>query len=555
MIMEKAKTFYLHIESDTLAHYLVRGIFCPSRFLSNKNRDIQDQYDSFLLLSDKQWNADCDCSVEVILIEEDIAKLTQIQDNYFVIADCLPISRLRKIHFADKKKAENVIWNINQGAAFVPEWAISYQDKLKTEMVKLTGQHSFPDTDFEQKLKTEMERYDRLMGGLAFMKIGLINSAFKNLDTTANYLSAVAYFNSQIADEVKSEKIAINTNLQNIFSGKNEIYKYLAKSISIDDVYELSKKEKQNVQKQFNAIKFESLDPKSLTYKLAILHTYGKGKVKSDNDLVSGLLANTTSRLVEELALVFGLHIGYTALRNNYSSNNGKIEVKFKLNSKLELYLIESLFNYAFKEHKISAKIEFSENILQNSQDVKSNNTFNYISLLGDSYAFEKKEKVNVAKDSLTSMLFDTIKSWCQKNNAQCDEEQLLTKLGKSIIPEIRITIVSNKKDIKTEEPVLPGSNTKSNEKIKNDEVTKKETLRTNKKANKNKTNVVNEPTLFPELPSNETEQNTDDDSELTFDKLGKYTLSKLKILCKNKGYKGYSKFNKEDLIKFILSQ
>ena len=545
--MDKVKTFYLHIASDSLAHYLVRGIFCPSRFLSNKNPDIQDQYDSFLLLSDKQWNSESDCSIEVILIEEDIAKLMHIQDNYSVLADCLPISRLRKVHFADKKKAENVIWNINQGAAFVPDWAISCQYKSKPETVKLTGHHSFPETQSEQKLKIKMERYDRLMGGFAFMKIGLINSVFKNLNTTVNYLSAVAYFNTHIANKIKNQKIAVNTNLQNIFSGKNQIYKYLAKSISIDDVNELGKKEGQNVQKQFNAIKFESIEPKSLTYKLAILHTYGKGKVKSDNDLVSGLLANTTSELIEELALVFGLHIGYTALRNNYLSNSGKVDIKFKLNSNLEFYLIESLFNYAFKEHKISSTIEFLENTEKIDLVIQPNKSFKYISLLGNSYAYEKQEKVSIEKESLTSMLLNTIKSWCQKNNAQCDEEQLLTKLGKSIIPEIRSTITTINKVVINETPVV-SSESERDSKTEKVAPPKEEALKSNIRG-------TDKPTLFTKIQSKETDKNTDDENDFSFAKLEKHTLLELKTLCKEKGYKGYSKFKKDDLMKFILSK
>lgn len=552
--MEKVKTFYLHIASDSLAHYLVRGIFCPSRFLTNKNRDIQDQNDSFLLLSDKQWNADSDCSIEVTLTEEDIAKLMQLQDNYSVLPDCLPISRLIKIHFADKKKAENVIWNINQGAAFVPEWAISYQYKSKPETIKLTRKNSFPETYSEQKLKTKMERYDRLMGGLAFMKIGLLNSAFTNLDTTVNYLSVAAYFNSKIANDLKREKISVNKNLQNIFSRKNDIFKYLAKSISIDDVSELGKKEKQNVQKQFNAIKFESLDPTSLTYKLAMLHTYGKGKVKSDNDLVSGLLANTSSDLVEELALVFGLHIGYSTLRNNYSSNNDKVEVKFKLNSNLEFYIIESLYNYAFKDHKISDTLEFLENIPQKNPDIKSKKSFNYIRLLDDYYAYKKQEVVSIEKVSLTSMLVNTIKIWCQKNNAECDEEQLLSKFGKSIIPEIRTTIIPIKKEIITEKPVK-SSISEGVRETENEVPQNEEAHKSNKEVRDSKTNVTDEPTLFTGVQSDKTEKNSDCQDDFSFAKLEKYSLLKLKALCKEKGYKGYSKFKKNDLIKFILSQ
>ncbi|WP_162147839.1 Rho termination factor N-terminal domain-containing protein [Cellulophaga baltica] len=552
--MENIKTFFIHIASDSLAHYLVRGIFCPSRFLNNRNKDIQDQFESFLLLSDKKWNTNYDCSIEIVLVEEDIAGLIQINDNFSVLGNCLPISRLRKIHFADKKKAENVIWNINQGAAFVPEWAISYEYKAKEETAHIDGKHNFPETYSEKKIKVNIERYDRLLGGFAFMKNGLLNSEFKNLDTTINYLSAVAYFNSHIANDLKKEEILVNTNLQNIFSKKNDILKYLAKPILIDDVNEFGKKEKQIVQKQFNAIKFESLNPTSSTYKLAILHTYGKGKVKSDNDLVSGLLSNISSDLVEELALIYGLYSGYTALRNSYSNINSKIDVKFKLDSKLEFCLIESLFNYAFKDHKISGEIDFLENSKQKDKEVKSNKAFNYINLLGDAYSYEKNVKVSIEKDSLTSMLLETIKTWCKNNNAQCDEEKLVLKFGKSIIPEIRTTITPIKKVTTTDissEQITKGDNRKMEEKSQQ----KAAPLKSYEKEIKNKTNQVNVPTQFKIEGFEEVKRIAADQSDITFAKLEKYSLIELKDLCKEKGYKGYSKFKKQDLIKFILSQ
>jgi hypothetical protein len=90
---------------------------------------------------------------------------------------------------------------------------------------------------------------------------------------------------------------------------------------------------------------------------------------------------------------------------------------------------------------------------------------------------------------------------------------------------------------------------------MENEGLPKKETLKSNNKRNENKANAVNEPTLFTDLQSTEIEQSTDNDNDFTFAKLGKYSFLDLKALCKEKGYKGYSKFNKEDLIKFILSQ
>lgn len=554
--MEKATKFYIHIQSDTLAHFLVRGIFCPSRFLNNKNRDIQDQYDSFLLLSDKQWNDESDCSIEVHLLEEDIAQLMQIQDNYFVLGNCLPISRLVKIHFSDMKKAENVIWNINQGAAFVPDWAVSYQFKSKQDTVELIGQHSFSEVYSENALKTKMERYDRLMGGFSFLKVGQLNSAYNTLDTTVSYLSAVAYFNTYIKSEIEANKINLNRHIQAIFSGENEIYKYLAKPVSFEDVTALGKKENQKVLKSFNTIKFDAIEPKSLTYKLAILHTYGKGKGKSDNDLVSGLLSSSSSKLVEELALVFGLHSGYSTLRNKYSNTKTTIDTKFKLENVLEFYLIESLYNYVFKDHRKSDRIDFLENLTLKNQVKKTPGNFYYLKILGQNYSYEKQERVIIEKDSLTSMLLNTIKDWCQKNDAKLNEENLLTKLGKSIIPEIRTVITSNKKELIVKKPKLLSK--KEIKKVtSNKPTTKQESLAKSKKGadSRLKSSKMNEPSLFPELESNEVELNVEKTDQMTIAQLEKKTVTDLKALCKEKGYKKYSKLNREDLIKFILSQ
>lgn len=550
--MEKATKFYIHIQSDTLAHYLVRGIFCPSRFLHNKNRDIQDQYESFLLLSDKQWNADSDCSIEIKLIEEDIAQLIQIQNHYFVLKNCLPISRLLKIHFSEKDKAENVIWNINQGAAFVPEWAISFQYKAKQDTVELSENNNFSETYAEHNVKTKMDRYDRLMGGFAFMKVGTGNLTYQDLDTTVNYLSAATYFNKHIANEIEHKKILLNTKIQTIFSGKNEIFKYLAKPITYDEVVESGKREKQLVVKNFNTIQFDAIDPDSLTYKLAILHSYGKGKAKSDNDLVSGLLSTTSSKLVEELALVYGLYTGYSAVRNSYSMRNHNIPIKFKLDTKLEFYVVESLFNYAFKDHQISGKIDFLDKILQKDEVSKTKDNFNYIELLSDQYTYQKQEKSTVEKDSLTSILLNTIKKWCQKNDAKLDEKQLLKKLSESIIPDIRKVITSNRNVAKVEKTVLPNKT----------EVTKKTAaeLPTYTKASKSnysnqQKNAIKEPSLFSELPSNENLIQDEGEEYLTIAKLENKSVTTLKALCKEKGFKGYSRLNKKDLIKFILSQ
>lgn len=544
--MNNSTNFFIHIQSDTLAHYFVHGLFCPVQFLTNKSYDIQNNYESYLLLSDKKWNVDSDCSVEIELLEEEISKLLKIQNNYFLIQTCFPLSRLRKIHFEDKKKAEMVIWNINNGAAFVPNWVVSFESKLKNDIASLKEEANIPTENQDQDLKTKIKKYNRLMGGLTFMRIGLLAKNNLNLDVTKDYLSVLSYFNTHILNEIKSD-IKINNDLQNIFTGEKEIFKYLAKDISLADVSLAGKNESQNVQRKFNTITFDNLDPNSLTFKLAMLNTYGKGKVKSDNDLVSGLLSKTKDKLVEELSLIFGLYIGYSDLRNRYSNELGTLDIKFKLNSILDFYLIESLFNYTFHDKAKSEKLDITIPKFNKHQQVIKNDLFNYINILGESFAYEKSDITKLNKDSLTSLLLKTISGWCKKHKANYDEKSVSRKINSAIIPEIvgetsskKIEKNSFKTNIK-KEGLKTNQEKKSKFEGSNEEVKSKD--------------VINSPSLFPEIDSKGSDGNLDEVSNLSMSELNNKTMVELKSYCKEKRYKGYSKLNKEDLVKFILSQ
>ena len=50
-IMEgkKSKIFFIHLSANTLAHYWVRGLICPVKFMDNRETDIQNIYDSYVL--------------------------------------------------------------------------------------------------------------------------------------------------------------------------------------------------------------------------------------------------------------------------------------------------------------------------------------------------------------------------------------------------------------------------------------------------------------------------------------------------------------------------
>ncbi|WP_339659735.1 hypothetical protein [Croceibacter atlanticus] len=553
--MEKTATFYIHIQSDTLAHYLVRGIFCPSQFLTNKNRDIQDQYDSFLILSDKKWNIESDCSIEVILLEEEIAKLFDLQSNYAALAGCLPISRLQKIHFADKKKAENVIWNINQGAAYVPEWAISFEYKNKQESVSLTAKHSFPGDDNEGILKTHLQRFDRLMGGFAFMRIAHLHNEYHQLDITSKRLSAISYFNTDIRESLKQQKIKLDSGILNVFSRDNPVYSYLGKEITEEIITTISKKENQKITKRFNTIMMDQIDPYSLTFELAMLSTYGKGKVKSDNDLVSGLLSTIDTEIVEKLSLVYGLHTGYKNLRNAYSNEIYTTAVKFKLVSKLEFYLIESLYRYAFKNQKISNSFSFIDNLKFEKNLITKNNDFKYLQLFNSLYAYSKFSIKKVSKESLSRMLFQTVQKWCSINAVELDENGFDQVLKDKILPYIKQNIV-----VKNENHSTITDNIKINKEL----TARVGQSKIEKKSFKSSVEDVKDKDSDKQLSGplklfDDTAQSVANDLKkddaLSYKDLDDLRVTELRKLCKTKGYRNYSSLLKEDLIKFIMSR
>jgi len=68
--------YYLSINSTSLAHYIGKAIILPSRFYDNRPSDVQSMQNDYLILSkDKFLNAS-NCSIELILNEEESHFLT-----------------------------------------------------------------------------------------------------------------------------------------------------------------------------------------------------------------------------------------------------------------------------------------------------------------------------------------------------------------------------------------------------------------------------------------------------------------------------------------------
>ena len=64
------KNIYLPIASFNLGHYFSRGCICPTRYISNRNEDIQNRFDNSLLFCQTKFTDETNCSLEIVLTKD-----------------------------------------------------------------------------------------------------------------------------------------------------------------------------------------------------------------------------------------------------------------------------------------------------------------------------------------------------------------------------------------------------------------------------------------------------------------------------------------------------
>ena len=112
-----------------------------------------------------------------------------------------------------------------------------------------------------------------------------------------------------------------------------------------------------NGQKKQEVIKNKTtsvIDPSNLdgiTYICYVLYNYGVGEESRRRKIDELILNNFTglkSTKEEACAFYYGYNRGYAAFNNQYRGENKTENVKFQLNSLLDYYTIESIFEYSF---------------------------------------------------------------------------------------------------------------------------------------------------------------------------------------------------------------
>lgn len=227
--------YYLPIKAENLAHYFSRALICPAKYIFKRNSDVQSIYDNILLLSSKQAILDTDCSLEIVLTNEEISELVQLSIDCWSFAKPLPITRIKEILFTNRVLMKNIISLIETNTAFVPSNLLKVVNKFNIAI--LPKNKGVSQIDWSDKIRS----YNQILGGLALMRLVTRDG----MNYSENYFSMLSRYNNIIKRELKNA----NKEIKTLYRGG--YYDYLNNCITknVDEVVleDIAKKEGQTI--------------------------------------------------------------------------------------------------------------------------------------------------------------------------------------------------------------------------------------------------------------------------------------------------------------------
>ena len=359
-----------------LAHYLGSGIIVPSIYIENKNADIQDRFKNYLLLSSSKFTKETNCAIEIVLNNDEEAP-KEICEHFYLFDMPLPISRIKNIYFTNEEQKVNTNFNITSGSAFIPEGLLKVSQEESIETKELDN------IDFQSSEKNWSEylkKYDQILGGFSTMKISKDN--FQNYPT--HYFSALGNVNTLFSDILAQQSINIENSFQFAFTDEGRFKNFhntIYSEIDYNEVERYAENDKIKLEVKNGLLQIDKISENTQTYLVAILESYGKGKRKQVDSFISDLIAGKfVEKKKEGLSLIFGLNKGYKAFRNKYKTSNFEVDIKFHLDSKLEYYIIESIYQNVFNSLSNISSFKYIDSLFSETkkEEIKTSNYITY---------------------------------------------------------------------------------------------------------------------------------------------------------------------------------
>lgn len=454
------RSYFIPTNSTLLPIYFGSGIIMPSGYYKGFLNAFQNISNGALIISEDKWLPGSNCSLEIVLTPDEKEKLIAAseQSGLFTLDTGLPISRVMHIFFWNDNQMENTIWNTDNGAAFIPNRIVSSKNTSDVALHSTKINIGIKNTLLADDLLKKAKQFDILLGGFAFMKVAID----RDINFPHNYFSTLAYFNSLIAEQVKfaekSEKLDFNYNYAGLFTENSEwqYWKpFIFKEIKERDLDEVALNQGIKLEKKLGQIKLDSIDINSVFYDLVLLNTYGDNKKKGLEDLFSFFeKADISVEKKEEIALLFGVHIGYSKLRKSYQVHGKPVTTKFTLESQLDYVTIESLYQYVFNNNTNKTReirdLDYLQPVLPEFKDEIIKTKFTTYRILDITVISKKREVVPEGVSTTYSNFFKAIAneicSWTNaspifKADIKMAQEFLEQKFG----PSLEELIATNK--------------------------------------------------------------------------------------------------------------
>jgi len=398
--------YYLSIRSTSLAHYIGKALLLPSRFYKNRPDDIQTIEADYLILSKVKFLKNSNCSVEIILNNQELEYLKETSDkNIFFYTRPIPISRIKKIFFIEEVQKLKTIDNIQRGVGFIPE-----------ELIEIANDENVdPDIEtysykYNQELVRKIKLYDQILGGLAFVRHGLEGN-YSN-----NYFSILSHFNILIAKDFEKAGHNIDHKYDGSFTGNGKfwekLYNLIYDDIVDNDVLLFSENENINIVKSNGIWQYEAIEKNTIPYILAILNTYGEDsrRRKKTKDYISDCKKGKIIKGKQEgIDLIYGINNGYSVFYNKYDTKL----VKYKMDSLLDYYTIESIFQYTINNNKNNAQFEYID-ILGIEKDISLNKYYETYTILDEIIITDKETIIGKIKKWINDIFFSDLDKYIE---------------------------------------------------------------------------------------------------------------------------------------------
>ncbi|WP_096019175.1 hypothetical protein [Campylobacter lanienae] len=360
---------FIPIKNDNIAHYFGAGIIkAKGYFKKDDINDIQNLYpNNIIALKDKKLPRNADCLIAVLIEDE----LIQDSGNVIILNDPIAISRIDKIYIKDIDLVDRLISNMNMATNTVGGVAVVNKElfeKLDIEQNLSVILNLSPSPVDEDKLRTKLEKFNRIMGAMAFISHKENNNLNKTL------FDILSILNKDIATEYK-KVTNFEPNLQTIPIKELDLSSY--EILNFKDCK--NKLDEKNISAGFKdkfEVPMDKFKLSDIDTGLQILYDLFKASDPISSEKIKDMS--------NDALFLYGYNKGYDNLRTFYKEK----KVKFDIDRFIGRAIIEIIYQYSIKEKtnidisflkkymKLKNKIEYGKYYLFDSLQPISINDF-----------------------------------------------------------------------------------------------------------------------------------------------------------------------------------